>query len=450
MNKVKISIILVSILSIFVFWLIVNRINSTYAVDFTYSNELVENVASVIASENGCGRRETFVYQLILGADLLNGHYYWNHHNDITMDSLCYTLKHGWRNDGYYCNYTFEKLYANRSGTCTSAQEEQLKLAARMVLSGSFNIPKNVYGAAEKSIMDQLGTEWVSYRPETWSDIAYFFYPKNEALSTVDRYENPVRQDFEFYKQLSDCLYDNPTLYGAHNNCSTTPAIYKVYLYPNGGTFSDGTTTAKTFEYTETTLFSKFPEVKKTNCELDGWNLEDGTKYYSDVRPTDNGKKLYARWNCTSSSSSSSSSNSSNSSNDTNTYTVTFIIDNNIVFHQEQVKENTKVIFPSKTPDREGYSFEGWITKDGEKFDFNTRIKDNITLYASWKNKTISSYNSSHIVASSTNPQSSSRQEVENPQTGIFGLIIFVVLMIPTSLAVFVYYQNYIIKSKSQ
>ena len=79
----------------------------------------------------------------------------------------------------------------------------------------------------------------------------------------------------------------------------TTPTVtkYYVYLYPNGGT---GITEGQKFEYTDTTLFSSFPKVTKTNCTLDGWNVgsANGTPYYTDVRASDSGSKLYARWNC--------------------------------------------------------------------------------------------------------------------------------------------------------
>ena len=74
---------------------------------------------------------------------------------------------------------------------------------------------------------------------------------------------------------------------------------YIVYLYPNGGT---GIKEGQEFKYTETTTFDKFPKVTKTNCTLDGWNVDSptGQEYYTDVESKDNGKKLYARWNCVS------------------------------------------------------------------------------------------------------------------------------------------------------
>ena len=78
---------------------------------------------------------------------------------------------------------------------------------------------------------------------------------------------------------------------------SSSQTTYVVYLYPNGGT---GISEGQKFEYTETTPFSKFPSVSKTGCTLEGWNVDspNGKEYYQNIDYTDNGRKLYARWNC--------------------------------------------------------------------------------------------------------------------------------------------------------
>ena len=83
------------------------------------------------------------------------------------------------------------------------------------------------------------------------------------------------------------------------SSSSSQPKVYKVYLYPNGGT---GIKDEYILEYTETKPFTEFPKVTKTNCTLAGWNIDspNGKEYYTDVEPSDDGKKLYARWNCNS------------------------------------------------------------------------------------------------------------------------------------------------------
>ena len=83
------------------------------------------------------------------------------------------------------------------------------------------------------------------------------------------------------------------------SSSSSKPKVYTVYLYPNGGT---GIEDGYKLEYTGTKLFSEFPKVTKTNCTLDGWNVGSptGKKYYKEVDYSDDGEKLYARWNCNS------------------------------------------------------------------------------------------------------------------------------------------------------
>lgn len=78
---------------------------------------------------------------------------------------------------------------------------------------------------------------------------------------------------------------------------SETKQTYKVYLYPNGGT---GISEGQIFEYEGKTEFDKFPKVSKDKCTLSGWNVgsPDGEKYYNYIDETDDGQKLYARWNC--------------------------------------------------------------------------------------------------------------------------------------------------------
>ena len=64
-----------------------------------------------------------------------------------------------------------------------------------------------------------------------------------------------------------------------------------------------------------------------------------------------------------------------------NKYTVTFDIDG--ILTNQTVVENSKALEP-ETPTKSGYTFIGWYTsKDSKtKFDFNTSITSNITLYA--------------------------------------------------------------------
>lgn len=37
-----------------------------------------------------------------------------------------------------------------------------------------------------------------------------------------------------------------------------------------------------------------------------------------------------------------------------------------------------------ENPTKEGYTFAGWKTSDGEDFDFNRPVTESVTLYAAW------------------------------------------------------------------
>jgi len=64
------------------------------------------------------------------------------------------------------------------------------------------------------------------------------------------------------------------------------------------------------------------------------------------------------------------------------TYKVTFDLGNNSASEVIDVREDGTVSKPAD-PTKEGYVFEGWYY-NGEKFDFSTKITEDITLEAKW------------------------------------------------------------------
>ena len=65
------------------------------------------------------------------------------------------------------------------------------------------------------------------------------------------------------------------------------------------------------------------------------------------------------------------------------TFTVTFDSKMGTSIQSQEVKINNKAEVPSN-PMMTGYTFEGWYIGD-EKFDFNTKITEDITLTAKWE-----------------------------------------------------------------
>ncbi len=67
-------------------------------------------------------------------------------------------------------------------------------------------------------------------------------------------------------------------------------------------------------------------------------------------------------------------------------YSVTFLVDNNVYEKMDKIVEGDTISL--KTPEKEGYTFDGWYVND-EKFDSNTKVKENLVLEARF---TINSY----------------------------------------------------------
>ena len=81
-------------------------------------------------------------------------------------------------------------------------------------------------------------------------------------------------------------------------------------------------------------------------------------------------------------------SESDNQNDVKQTYTVTFDSNGGSSVPSQTVEKNAKAT-PPTDPTRNGYTFDGWYTtaSGGQKFDFNTTITGNITLYAHWRNR---------------------------------------------------------------
>lgn len=67
------------------------------------------------------------------------------------------------------------------------------------------------------------------------------------------------------------------------------------------------------------------------------------------------------------------------------TCTITFDSNGGSLVESQTVEKNAKAVQPD-SPVRIGYIFNGWYTTadGGQKFDFNTAVTENITLYANW------------------------------------------------------------------
>ena len=109
----------------------------------------------------------------------------------------------------------------------------------------------------------------------------------------------------------------------------------------------------------------------KEGFTFDGWYTDDTytTKYNFEDAVTKN-ITLYAKWNEVV----------------VTKYTVTFDTKGGNTIAPVTVKEGEKVAEPTTAPTKEGFTFDGWyqdVTLN-TKFDFNTSVVSNLTLYAKW------------------------------------------------------------------
>ena len=113
------------------------------------------------------------------------------------------------------------------------------------------------------------------------------------------------------------------------------------------------------------------PAPTKEGFTFDGWYTDDTytTKYNFENAVTKN-ITLYAKWNEVV----------------VTKYTVTFDTKGGNTIAPVTVKEGEKVAEPTTAPTKEGFTFDGWyqdVTLN-TKFDFNTSVVSNLTLYAKW------------------------------------------------------------------
>ena len=142
-----------------------------------------------------------------------------------------------------------------------------------------------------------------------------------------------------------------------------TPVVYTITFNSN-----DGTSVAPQNVNAGEKLTEPTPAPTREGFTFVGW-YEDSTfsKKFDFNTPITNSMTLYAKWT-------------------ENKYTVTFDTKGGNTIAPVTVKEGEKVSEPTPAPTKEGFTFDGWyqdVTLN-TKFDFNTSVVSNLTLYAKW------------------------------------------------------------------
>ena len=135
-----------------------------------------------------------------------------------------------------------------------------------------------------------------------------------------------------------------------------------------------------------------FETAIDTNIELKAtWEKEPEEEQNNNNQPNNNQNS--SSNNNTSGGNSNNNNNTSGGNNNKPSpkkYTVTFNSNGGTAVSKQIVEENSKVTKPAN-PTRNGYIFAGW-TLNGNIYNFDTPVKSNITLVATWTEKVKAKY----------------------------------------------------------
>lgn len=325
-------------------------------------------------------------------------------------------------------NHEYVFYYSARinsmSDVCKSSGTTSFFEVAEKLSTGSYAL--NLYFYLFNSFFQgTIGSSWKNYvgtinsvsSDKTRQALISLDFPKANAGSTLS-FDFDIK-NVAIYDKTDDTWlnsysgYGNSQNYGTKITSSTSVGVsavweakqYSLDLYPNGGTFSDGTTVSKTLSpelfYDGSNWWNiSYYAPTRTGYTLDGWfdaktggtKVYDssgvcisGTKYWSGTATYKNDAPLtvYAQWSA-------------------NTYINTLAYDANGGTDPPE-NQTATVTYPdtrstftlsSTVPVKKGYTFDGWYTSatDGKKVEGTYTVgylinagNQSATLYAHWK-----------------------------------------------------------------
>ncbi len=181
--------------------------------------------------------------------------------------------------------------------------------------------------------------------------------PTKEGFTFDGWYEDSTfSKKFDFNTPITDSM----TLYA-----KWIENKYTLTFDANGGTGSMTPIADLTGEYTLPANGFTAPSGK----QFKGWSLTTDGAIVTKVDMTEN-KTVYAIWEDI----------------PVVTYTVTFDVNGGTSVASQNVNAGEKATEPTPAPTKEGFTFDGWYEDAtlNTKFDFNTQIVSEITLYAKW------------------------------------------------------------------
>ena len=186
-----------------------------------YPDEVIENLAAFMGAEAGT-KPEGFEAQLITGAIFLNNMFFdcgrtpfVTSADQINKDTMCKTFSYASVYASHYCDYTLDTYGANEE------QKKQLRIAAELVLSGRFSIPKDINGEGKMENWGGIAVKWGhlatsngcrmdAVHEDGCSQVySYSKYCVTGSLPDVDVFGKKVSTNFEDNKAKADKLYNS-------------------------------------------------------------------------------------------------------------------------------------------------------------------------------------------------------------------------------------------------
>ena len=226
----KIKLLLLCILSL---TLLFTKSNDVLAVEC--DTKTAEQLAKIIYHEVGAdtakNKDDNFFQRLTTASIVLNNAY--NKKGSTTYEKLMNLT------DGNYQGYSGYKNKSFSSEVAQSKQSEMLYIA-ELVLTGKYNLPKNMTLQASKSIVNKFGTVWAVVENPGYVD-TYFGY-EGRSLSNTNVFGSKLSDTTpDYYKKLAK-KYEK----SSYDTTSSTVCNEKTKPSPTpneGGNSSKGNTT---------------------------------------------------------------------------------------------------------------------------------------------------------------------------------------------------------------
>lgn len=191
-----------------------------------YTDYDVDKLASLIYRETGgsfrnSGESEEWFAFLNTAAVAMNNQAR-SGRGDTVGDRICSLSNNVYAGLSDYANTDFDTVTAG----ATEEQKEKVRNAAKMVLSGQYTLPSNMYLQASEGIVNRYGNTWNVHTPTSGGMNVHIGY-EGDSASTTDLYGNTVATDIDSYRNEAEAI--RQAIESTNDNANN----YLNYIDPN-------------------------------------------------------------------------------------------------------------------------------------------------------------------------------------------------------------------------